>query len=387
MTKRDARPATRVVAGAAPAHAHQEPVALPIAQTSTFVIDDALDAAMADGDWRTQYLYSRHANPTVDALQKRLAELHGGDDAIAFASGMGAVSATLVGLTEPGDTVVADTQLYGATSTFLEQYLAAMGREVRFVDLADDAARAAALGACNTPPLVWGETIANPLCRVLPIPTISAEVQAAGGTFVVDNTFANPIVCRPLEHGAHVVVESASKSIAGHSDVHAGAVVADAARASRVWHAMVHLGACLDPHAAWLVWRGLKTLVMRTETAAANRTRVAAALRETDGVTEVWEATPHPWLAHGGSMLAFAIDGGNAAAHRLLDALRVVVPATSLGGVESLASLPYNTSHRTEEAQRRAGLRPGTVRLSVGCEAPEDLIADLRQAVATAGST
>lgn len=376
--------ATRLVAGAPPAPAAQHPVALPITQTSTFVIDDALDEAMAGGDWRTQYLYSRHSNPTTDALQGRLAELHGGASCTVFASGMGAVSATLVGLTEPGTIVLADTQLYGATATFLDHYLRAMGRDVRFVDLNDAAARQAALAGCDRAPLVWGETMSNPLCRVLDLPAVAAGVRAAGGTFVVDNTFANPLVCRPLAHGADVVVESASKSIAGHSDVHAGAVVTDATRGDAVWHAMIHLGACLDPHAAWLVWRGLKTLAMRTETAAANRAICADALRAHPGVVRVHEADDAAWLSHRGSMLAFELDGDDAAGHRFLSALDVVVPATSLGGVESLASLPYNTSHRTEEARARAGIAPGTVRLSVGCEDARDLAADLTRSVSAA---
>ena len=382
-------PATRVIAAHDPPHAHQMPVALPIVQSSTFVIDAALDAAMAAGDWRSEYLYSRHANPTVDALARRLAELHGGADAVAFASGMAAVSAVLVGLTAPGQRVVADQALYGATATFLTTYLSAMGRKVALIDLADAATRAAhvrPLASDPAPPLVYGETLSNPLCRVLDLPVIAAEMAAVGGTFVVDNTFANPLVCRPLAHGAHVVIESLSKSIAGHSDVHGGAVVTDAARGAKVWHAMIHLGGCLDPHAAYLIWRGLKTLAMRTDTARANAGALARALAHTPGVRRVYRAEDAPWLAHAGAMLAFVVEGGNAAAHRVLDALRVVAPATSLGGVESLASLPYNTSHRTPEAQAQAGLLPGTVRLSVGCEAEADLIADLAQAIAASQS-
>lgn len=379
--------ATRVIAAHDPPRAQQAPVALPIVQSSTFVIDDALDAAMAAGDWRTEYLYSRHANPTVDALAGRLAELHRGEDAIAFASGMAAVSAVLIGLTVRGQRVLADVALYGATATFLTTYLTAMGREVVMLDLADPAARSAHLRALESdpaPPLVYGETLSNPLCRPLDLPAVAAATAAIGGTFVVDNTFANPLVCRPIEHGAHVVIESLSKSIAGHSDVHGGAVVTDADRGAKVWHAMIHLGGCLDPHAAYLIWRGLKTLAMRTQTAADNAAQLAVALRGMPGVSRVYAPDARPWLAHAGAMLAFVVEGGNAAAHRVLDGLRVVAPATSLGGVESLASLPYNTSHRTAESQARAGLLPGTVRLSVGCEDAADLAADLLQAVRAA---
>ncbi len=381
---------TRLVAGPDAAPAHQEPVTLPIVQTTTFVMDDALNAAFDRGDYRSEYLYTRHSNPTLDALQMRMAELHGAEDAVVTASGMAAVSAALVGLTQPGDTVVADTLLYGAANTFLSQYLAQMGRHVVVVPFADAAALDTALDDAvarnpDRPPLLYGETLANPLVQALDIPRVGQQAARVGATFVIDNTFANPLICRPLEHGAHVVIESLSKSIAGHSDVHGGLVCGDHARVQAAWHAMVHLGGCLDPHAAWLIWRGSKTLAMRTETAQSNARAVAEALRQHPAVMRVHfadeAAERSTWLAGPGAMLSVVVTGGNGGAQRFMDALTVMTPATSLGGVESLVSLPYNTSHRTPDSQARIGLEPGTVRVSIGCEAAADLIDDVLNAL------
>lgn len=375
---------TRAIAGAGNDFPKQQPVALPIVQTANFLIDDELNAAFDQGDYRTKYLYTRHSNPTVDALQRRLGELHSAEDAVCMASGMAALSAAFIGLTEPGDGVLADTVLYGATTTFLSKYLKSMGREVVFTDFADADGVDAALASLARPRLVHGETFSNPLLRVLDLPRIAAQAHAAGALLTVDNTFANPTVCRPLEHGADVVISSLSKSVAGHSDVHGGLVCGEHEHIQSVWHAMIHLGSCLDPHAAYLIWRGLKTISMRTDTAAENATLISAALSQHPDVERVYQPSidGSPWLRHRGAMLAFVVRGGNERAKALMNALHVLVPATSLGGVESLVSLPYNTSHRTPEAQQKIGLLPGTVRLSVGCEHPDDLIADLSQALA-----
>ena len=373
---------TRFIAAAEPAPAAQVPVALPIVQTATFVYDSALTDAMAAGDYRTQYLYTRHSNPTLDALQKRLAELHGAEDGVCFASGMAAIASALVALTRERRTIVADTVLYGAATTLLTQYLADMGRRVVFFDLGDPAARALASAQTDVG-VVYCETLSNPLVRPLDLPAAVEVARAAGARLVVDNT----LVCRPLEHGADLVVESLTKSISGHSDVHGGLVVGSRELVGPVWHAMVHLGGCLDPHAAYLIWRGLKTLALRTDASQQNARAVASALGASADVDHVYfDETPRPWLHGTVSMLAFVVRGGDNAAQRVLDNLRVITAATSLGGVESLASLPHNTSHRTEQARRLVGLRPGTVRLSVGCEDVADIVADLRRAIADAMS-
>jgi methionine-gamma-lyase len=304
-----------------------------------------------------------------------------------MASGMAAISAMFIGLTEPGDGVVADTVLYGATTTFLSAYLRGMGREIAFADYRDPASLDAALASLSRPRLVHGETFSNPLVHTLDLPRVAAQAHAAGALLTVDNTFANPVVCRPLENGADVVLASLSKSLSGHSDVHGGLVCGAHTLVQPVWHAMIHLGSCLDPHAAYLIWRGLKTITMRTAVAASNTQVVAEALSKHPQVKRVYRADVDGkrWIHGQCSIVAFVIDGGNERAKALMSALRIIVPATSLGGVESLVSLPYNTSHRTREAQEQIGLLPGTLRFSVGCEDAEDLVEDLMQAIAASG--
>ena len=377
------RPASAVVARWVDPR-QQQPVALPIYQTTTFVMDEALVSAMNRGDYRTEYLYTRMGNPTVRALEERLAALHGAEDGLCTASGMAALSAALIGNTAPGDGIVAATQLYGVTTAFLVRFLARMGREVVFADTANPEAIAAAAASLAKPAWLLVETISNPLMQVSPIAAQAAQARALGMRLMVDNTFANPLLCRPLALGADLVVESLSKSISGHSDVHGGLVAGAAEPVRLAWDAMVHLGSCLDPHAAALIWRGLKTAVVRTDASCERAAALVGWLQE-QGVERVfhpslqagWQET----LTAGGPMLSFVVSGGDARAERLLQALKVATPATSLGGVETLVSLPYNTSHRTPEARAQIGLLPGTVRLSVGIEAFEDLRDDLAQAL------
>lgn len=382
------RPASAVVARWVDGR-QQQAVALPIYQSTTFVMDEALVSAMNRGDYRSEYLYTRMGNPTVRALEERLAALHGAEDGVCTASGMAALSAALIGNTEPGDGVVAATQLYGVTAAFLRRYLGMMGREVVFADTSDPAAVASAVASLRRPTWVLVETISNPLMEVSPVASLAAQCRRLGVRLMVDNTFANPLLCRPLILGAHLVVESLSKSIAGHSDVHGGLVTGSHELVRATWDAMVHLGSCLDPHAAALIWRGLKTMAVRTEAACGRAETLVAWLQQQPEVARVY----HPvlqerWsetLQAGGPMLSFVVQGGDARAERLLTALRVATPATSLGGVETLVSLPYNTSHRTPEARAQIGLLPGTVRLSVGIEAVEDLQEDLKRALAASG--
>ncbi len=378
------RPASAVVARWVDPR-QQQPVALPIYQTTTFVMDEALVSAMNRGDYRSEYLYTRMGNPTVRALEERLAALHGAEDGLCTASGMAALSAALIGNTTPGDGIIAANQLYGVTTAFLVRFLARMGREIVFADTANPEAIAAAAASLAKPAWLLVETISNPLMEVSPIAAQAAQARALGMRLLVDNTFANPLLCRPLALGADLVVESLSKSISGHSDVHGGLVAGAAEPVRLAWDAMVHLGSCLDPHAAALIWRGLKTAVVRTDASCERAAALVGWLQE-QGIEKVFHPSLQPgWqatLTAGGPMLSFVVSGGDARAERLLQALKVATPATSLGGVETLVSLPYNTSHRTPEARAQIGLLPGTVRLSVGIEAFEDLRDDLAQALA-----
>jgi cystathionine beta-lyase/cystathionine gamma-synthase len=365
----------------------QLPVTPEIVQTTTFHMDAELDAAMAGGDYRSQFLYTRMGNPTVEALQRQLASLHGAESCVCTASGMGAISAALFGLMRPGGIVIADTQLYGVTQSFLRNYLEPAGRHVWFANLADpsERARIATLhpgSDDNTDTWVLVETLSNPLIQPADLPAMVEFASAIGAGLMVDNTFAGPTVCRPLELGADVVIESLSKIIAGHSDVHGGAVLGYDTLVEKAWSAMLHLGTCLDPHAAWLVMRGLRTLHLRAPAAAANAVAVADWLRAHPEVEEVYfPSVPPGWLSSPGQMLSFVVVGGDVRAERLLEHLQLIARATSLGGTESLASLPFNTSHRTPQAREAVGLKAGTVRLSVGIEHIGDLIADLDQAL------
>lgn len=372
---------TRAIVSATDAAPAQHPISLPIWQTTTFRIDARLNAAMAAGDYRSEYLYTRMGNPTVRALERRLAGLHGCEDGVCTASGMGAISAFFLGVVAPGERVLVSSRLYGVTDAFLDGYVAPAGRVVERVDVMDTEALERRLGEGGATWL-YLETLANPLLDAPDLPAILARARSCGVGVCVDNTFANPMICRPVELGAELVIESLSKSIAGHSDVHGGFVGGSAERCARLWHAMIHLGACLDPSAAERIWRGLKTLGMRTDVAGANAQALAGWLGEQEEVTRVYAVEgERPWLDGGGGMLSFVLRGGDERALRFLDALGLVEAATSLGGVESLASLPFNTSHRQPESRERIGLLPGTVRLSVGCEAAEDLMADLAQAL------
>jgi methionine-gamma-lyase len=363
-------------------------VSPPIVQSTTFDMDDALTAAMDAGDYRSQYLYTRMGNPTVTMLQQQLARLHGAADAVATASGMGALTAVLLGLVQPGDVVVADTQLYGVTAGLLAGWVAPAGRVVVRQDLGDAPARAPALqDAAGRGGHLWvlAETVSNPLVRALDLEALARDTAAAGGSLLVDNTFAGPQGCQPLRWGARVVMESLSKSIAGHSDVHGGAVLGEAADMERVWQTMLHLGSCLDPHAAWLILRGQRTLKVRADASDRAAATLAGWLGTLPAVRQVWYPGLAPMpacLTRAGSMLSFAVEGGDDAAQAFLRRLTLIRAATSLGGVETLASLPFNTSHRTEEARRLVGLPPGVVRISVGLEAVEDLQADIEAALA-----
>ena len=384
MTRRSS---TLVIAHQDPPQFAQEPVALPIVQSTTFYMDSAIEASMAEGNYRGGWLYTRMDNPTLDTLARRVASLHGAEAGLCTASGMGALSAALFGLTQPGDVLIVDTQLYGVTDSLLDRYLVPAGRRVVRVPLATPGALEAALEAHAPVAWVLAETVSNPLLQVLPVAAVARACARAGARLLVDNTFANPLLCAPLALGASLVVESLSKSMAGHSDVHGGAVVGSRADVDRAWDAMIHLGPCLDPHAAAMIWRGMKTLALRASAAAANTRALAERLRAHPRVTRVYQACPvqRPEVAETlrdtCPMVSFVVEGGDAAAERLLRSLSVVAPATSLGGVESLVSLPMNTSHRTPQARERTGLLPGTLRLSVGCEDVEDLWVDIDTAL------
>ncbi|GIE90551.1 trans-sulfuration enzyme family protein [Actinoplanes regularis] len=382
-------PDTRMVHIEAPALTGSTPLAVPIYQTSSFSFDDP--ELMADGMHRPDgaYVYSRFANPTVRALESAVADLEGGVAAIAASSGMGAITMLLHGLLGTGDHVIAQHSVYGGTHALLADLAKRYGVQVTRVDGRDPEEVRAALTPRTK--VLYLETIANPTAHISDLPALAPVARAAGVLTVVDNTFATPIFCRPIEHGADVVVHSATKFLGGHSDVTGGlAVFADADLHQRIWAHAVEFGAVADPFAAWLTIRGLHTLGLRMERHAANVARVAAWLATHPAVSQV--TCPGPGAAKHitGFPSAFCFDlaGGYTAGVRLMSRLRVIRAAPSLGGTQTLMLHPASTSHRqlTPEQLRESHISPGTIRIAVGIEHPDDLVADLEQALDFAGS-
>ncbi|GII83823.1 methionine gamma-lyase [Sphaerisporangium siamense] len=387
----DLHPDTRAVHVPRPSLDGSTPIATPIYQTSGFAFDDP--AVFADGMTRPDgaFVYGRLTNPTVRALEDAVAGLEGGVAAVAAGSGMGAVNCVLLGLLSPGDHVIAQRALYGGTASMIADLAHRFGVEVTYVGQDDPAAVRAAVRPRTR--LLYLETIANPMTQVADLPAMCAAAREAGLVTVVDNTFASPVLCRPLEHGADVVVHSVTKYLSGHSDVLGGvAVFADQALHRKVWSFAIELGATLDPFAAWLTLRGIQTLHLRMARHCENTRVLATRLDEHPAVTAVhWPGLPsHPshalaakLLPDFGGVFSFDLAGGRAAGERFMAALGLALLAPSLGGVETLVLHPATTSHRaqTPEELARSGIGEGTVRVAVGIEHAEDLWADFTQAL------
>jgi cystathionine gamma-synthase/methionine-gamma-lyase len=354
---------------------------------------DDLDAVF--GNERPGYVYSRYANPTVHAMETALAALEGTEAAIAFSSGMAALHASflLAGL-GPGARVVASRDLYGATYTLLGKLFTRLGAETTFVDVTDLAAVERAL-AGGAQALVF-ETVSNPLLRVADTPRLVELARAAGALSLCDNTFASPYLHRPAEHGVDLVIHSTTKYLGGHGDVTGGIICCDAARRLELGEISKMVGGIAGPFEAWLVLRGLKTLPLRMRQHSANALAVATYLEQHPKVARVnypgLRGHPQHALATrllgggcAGGMLSFEIAGaGQAEVFRFMEALRLVVPAPTLGDVYTLTLYPAHSSHRALTPAQRAeiGIAEGLVRLSVGIEEAEDIIADLDQALA-----
>lgn len=386
------RPDTLLVAGGGPPPAPwPSGMSTPMFQSVTYDLDRAAYADIERTGGDHTYWYSRLRNPTIEAVAEKLAALEGADGAVLFASGMAAIATTLLALVPPGGRVVAARDVYGDVYTLLSIELPRHGRSAAFVPMDDLVGweRELADGA----DLAYLETLSNPMLRVADLDEVAARAHAAGAVVVADATFTPPTDLRALEHGVDVVLHSATKYLNGHSDLMAGVTAGPRAAVAAVRAQAAILGGCIDPHGAWLLERGLKTLAIRMERARSTALMLARALSEHAEV----EAVAHPsldghpdfelarrLLPAGCAMLSFRVRGGNARALDVLSRLRIIRQATSLGGVETLASTPHNTSHLglSEEERRQAGILPGTVRLSVGIEDPHDLLDDLRAALA-----
>jgi len=370
----------------------RSPLAPSISTAAVHVYDDLDDYdAVARGE-RPGHYYGRNSNENREMLERAVAELEGADAGLTAASGMAALYLAILALAPKPTTIVATRELYGGTMNLLRQDLEPAGYEAHFVDMGDlDAVRRALDGAG----LVLIETITNPLCGVADIEAIARMARDRGVRVLVDNTFATPILCRPLELGADLVMHSATKYIGGHSDLLAGVVVGGSELIAAARARSVRTGATLGPFDAWLALRGLRTLEVRMARHSENALTLARALSATHGVSKVhhpllegspWAAVARRILPQGaGGMMAFDLEGGRAAVQRMISRFQMAAFAASLGGVETTISYPEITSHRSLSPEERAalGVTPGTVRVSVGIEAADDIVADFAQAIAT----
>jgi methionine-gamma-lyase len=365
-------------------------VGTSISRTSTFTFSSTEEMKRwAEGKSKA-YIYTRYGNPTLTVAEEKLAALEGAEAAVVTASGMAAISSALLGVLKAGDELIATRQLYGGTYRLMRDVLPDLGIRVHHVEA--DLVGAEELVHSRTRAL-YVETPTNPTLRVVDLKKAMAIAKRHKLVSLIDNTFASPILQKPLELGFDMVLHSATKYLGGHSDLIAGAAAGSQKWMDRVRSMVIALGGSMDPGAAYLLIRGMKTLELRVRKQCENAMAVARFLDKHPKVARVHYpglgSHPDHRLARSqmrgfGSMLAFDLKGGLAAARRFCDRTRIFLLAASLGGVESLVILPIYTSHyrMSEEELAKVGVSPGTVRVSVGLEDAKDLLADLQQALA-----
>ncbi|MDQ3216522.1 MAG: aminotransferase class I/II-fold pyridoxal phosphate-dependent enzyme [Actinomycetota bacterium] len=391
----DRRLQTRAVHPPSPPPQPGEPLALRLDPSTTFSFSDAGAFARASAEKvGSGYTYSRWANPTVDAFEAAVADLEGAAEAEAFSSGMAAIAAIFLSMCSSGDHFVAARQVYGGTHELMESRLPRYGISARIFDVSDFAGIAQALEGAR---LLFCETIGNPRVQVADLDKLGALAAEAGVPLVVDNTFASPVLCRPLEHGASAVVHSATKFLGGHHDLLGGIVCADGALVRKLQELGRDFGATLSPFNAWLAVRGLATVGLRVDRSCSSALAVARSLKSHAGVAAVHypalEGDPGKNLAEkllggmGGGVLGLEVAGGRERAARFQEALRLVTPAASLGGHHSLLVHAASITHTqlSPEELESAGISEGFCRLSVGLEDPADIASDLICALDSSG--
>jgi cystathionine beta-lyase/cystathionine gamma-synthase len=384
-------PETEVLHRAEGVKAGARPLTTPIYATSTFVFANAAELEAFQAGRGDTYIYSRYANPSIQSAEAKIAVLEGAEASLVTSSGMAAISTALFGLVQAGDEVVCSAAIYGGTLQVMERFLARFGVRLRFEPLEAFERPAGLIGADTR--LVWFESPNNPTLRCLDIARVAEACRARGVLSVVDNTFASPINQQPLALGVDLVMESATKYLNGHSDVTAGVLAGSAALVDRLQPARKLFGGVLEPASAYALARGLRTVALRVERQNRTAARLAAWLESDRRVSRVYYPglASHPdhdvaraQMAGFGGMVTFDLAGDYARACRFYDRVQVIQRAASLGGTESLISLPDLTSqYGLSDAQlAAAGVTRGMVRLSVGLEHPDDLIADLDHALA-----
>ncbi len=363
----------------------------PIFQSSTYKLTDERYAGWAAGAQHT-LLYARLSSVNSDAVAQKLTALEQGEDAETFASGMAAISTTLMALLNQGDHMVASADVYGGTYGLLTEEFPRFGISTTMADMRDAASYEAAIQE-NTK-ILYIETLTNPVLKVCDIEAMADVAKRHNLLLIIDNTFASPWGCKPLTMGVDLVIHSTTKYLGGHSDIIGGAVVGSKDLIAQIFIRKVHFGGSPDPHACYLLERGMRTLDVRMPRICQNAETLARRLETHAAIERVYHTRleSHPdfdvanrIMPHGSGMIAFIVKGGDDAALKFMRNLNLIYEATSLGGVESLIECPFNSSHMfvPEDVRVEAGVVPGFVRLSIGIEDVEDLWSDIEGALAS----
>ena len=389
MKRHQHRQETQAVRGGTDLSKKNGPLSTPIYQTSTFEVTDSQRQVEVT---HTDMFYTRYGNPTHTVAESAIAELEGTDAALLFASGMCAVTTTVLGLLKSGDHIVAQRDIYGGVTKFFTQWLPKLGIEVTLVDTNDYEQHVRAIRASTR--MLYLESPTNPVARVIDLKKVAGIAKQHNLISMIDSTFATPINQRPAEYGIDLVMHSGTKYFGGHSDLIAGIVAGRQDLIDQIHETRTTLGGSMDPHAAWLLLRGIKTLAVRVQRQNENALKIAQFLAQHPKVRRVFypflEGNPQRALAMeqmsgGGGVLSFEVDGTGDDARRLAESLRLFTLAASLGGVDSLVTIPVLTSHAmiSAEERRKMGVTEQMIRLSVGIESAGDLIADLDRGLGT----
>ena len=385
--------ATRCIHSGEDRHGRSGPLTTPIVQTSVFVVPEVEDLRRYAKGNSDLYLYSRYGNPTITAVEEKVAALEGAEAALATSSGMAAELVAVLAACQAGDEIVSMLDVYGGTVKLFEHVLPRCGIKVRFVPHHD--IKNADRYFSRKTRMLFLESPTNPTLRCVDLAALCELGRKRKACVLVDNTFATPVLQKPLELGADMVIHSATKYLGGHSDLTAGVLAGSKEWMDSARSMMILTGGCLDPGCAYLLLRGLKTLHVRVERACHNAMRIAEMLQKHSKIAHVFYPGLPDHEAHEmarrqmkdfGMMVSFDLRGGGRAAERFIDSLKLWYLAASLGGVESTVSYPVLTSHTglSPKQLELLGVSAATVRLSVGIEDPEDLIGDLEQALARA---
>lgn len=367
------------------------PKVSPIYQSAAYAFAGLDEVEAVQDHTAPGYIYARYSNPNTAEIEAEMMTLERAPAALAVASGMAAMYCSLLSILRPGDHIVAGDTLYGGTMSLLTNVLPRWNVTTTFCDTSSAAAVRAAI--CPATKAIVAETISNPLLDVADVDGIGELAKKCQIAFVVDNTFATPLLCRPLELGASIVVHSVTKFLAGHSDVMLGIAAGSAQLVESARSLAITAGTNADPFAAWLASRGLRTLDLRVERQCGNAARVARYLNSHPGIARTYYPGLRSHRGHGralrlfggsgGPMVTAELDGGRDACDRFIRALRLIRFVPSLGDIATTLSHPATTSHRnlSEDERQRRGISDGLFRLSIGCETPDEIIADLDQAL------